>query len=86
MTTRAYSGRLGRAVPTTYLKAWNEPAAPRPAPFPDQLRMVVQWRRGIPDGLDQTNRWAGQSAALSTTDPVGEVIDRMWRDASTLLA
>jgi nitronate monooxygenase len=73
-------------VPTTYLKAWNEPDAPRPAPFPDQLRLVSQWRRGIPDGLDRTNRWAGQSAALSTTDPAGEVIDRMWRDASALLA
>jgi nitronate monooxygenase len=86
MTTRAYSGRLARAVPTTYLKAWNEPGAPRPAPFPDQLRLVNQWRLGVPDGLDQTNCWAGQSAAMSTTDPAGEVIDRMWRDASTLLA
>jgi hypothetical protein len=34
---RAYSGRLARAASTSYLKAWNEPGAPRPAPFPDQL-------------------------------------------------
>jgi nitronate monooxygenase len=86
MTTRAYSGRLARAAPTTFLKAWNEPGAPRPAPFPCQLQLVSQWRRGIPDGLDRANHWAGQSAALSTEDPAGEVIARMWREASTLLA
>jgi nitronate monooxygenase len=34
--------------------------------------------------LDRANHWAGQSAALATTDPAGEMVARMWRDAQTL--
>jgi len=86
VTTRAYTGRLARAAPTPYLSAWTEPGAPRPAPFPDQLRLTAQWRRGKTNGLDKANHWAGQSAALATEEPAGEVITRMWRDASALLA
>ncbi|MFC4589127.1 NAD(P)H-dependent flavin oxidoreductase [Sphaerisporangium corydalis] len=85
MTTRAYSGRLARAVPSAYLKAWTEPDAPRPARFPDQLQLVNQWRRGDAESVDPGNHWAGQSAALATPDPAGEVITRMWREATTLL-
>jgi nitronate monooxygenase len=86
LTTRAYTGRLARAAPTPYLTAWTEPGAPRPAPFPEQLRLVGQWRRGTPDGLDRANLWAGQSAALAAEEPAAEVVTRMWRDASGLLA
>ena len=31
--TRAFTGRLGRGVRTTYVRAWESPAAPRPAPY-----------------------------------------------------
>lgn len=86
MTSRAYSGRLCRAVRTGYLRAWDEPGAPRPAPYPDQLRLVGQWRRGDASGVDPGNRFAGQSAALATEEPAGEVIARMWRDASAMIA
>ncbi|HEV7452007.1 MAG TPA: nitronate monooxygenase [Pseudonocardiaceae bacterium] len=85
VTTRAYTGRLARAAPTPYLAAWTTPDAPRPAPFPDQLSLVTRWRKGNPDGLDKANHWAGQSAALATTDPAGEIVARMWRDAKALL-
>jgi nitronate monooxygenase len=86
MTTRAYTGRPARAAPTPYLTAWTEPGAPRPAPYPDQLRLVDQWRRGGAGGVDRANHWAGQSAALATEEPAGAVVGRMWRDASALLA
>jgi nitronate monooxygenase len=86
VTTRAYTGRLARAAPTPYLAAWTEPGAPRPALFPDQWRLVGQWRRGAPNGVDPANHWAGQSAALATAEPAGEVVARMWREASELLA
>ncbi|HEY2099093.1 MAG: nitronate monooxygenase [Pseudonocardiales bacterium] len=85
-TTRAYSGRLGRAAPTPYVTAWSEPGAPTPARYPVQRQLVGQWRRGAPDGLDRVNHWAGQSAALAREEPAGEVVARMWRDASALLA
>jgi nitronate monooxygenase len=32
------------------------------------------------------NNWAGQSAALATEEPAGEVVGRLWREASDLLA
>ncbi|MDA3630096.1 nitronate monooxygenase [Saccharopolyspora oryzae] len=83
--TRAYSGRLGRAVPTQFVEAWTGDGAPLPAPYPDQRRLVGQWRRGGAR-VDRANNWAGQSAALATTAPAGEIIERMWADARELLA
>ncbi|MHA6619950.1 NAD(P)H-dependent flavin oxidoreductase [Pseudonocardia sp. DLS-67] len=83
--TRAYSGRLGRAVPTPYVTAWAEPGAARPAPYPYQRRLLGQWRRGEYDGLDRVNHWAGQNAAMATEEPAGEIVTRMWREAEELL-
>ncbi|MGW8952266.1 NAD(P)H-dependent flavin oxidoreductase [Streptomyces sp. NPDC055709] len=85
MTTRAYTGRLARAAPTAYLTAWSEPGAPVPAPFPDQARLVNQWRRGDTSGMDPASHWAGQSAALATEKPAGQVVTEMWREARELL-
>jgi nitronate monooxygenase len=83
--TRAYSGRLGRAVATGYVRAWAAPDAPAPAPYPDQRRLVGQWRRGGAPGVDRVSFWAGQSAALATTDAAGATVTRMWDDARELL-
>ena len=85
VTTRAYTGRTARAAPTPYLTAWTEPGAPRPAPYPEQRRLVDQWRRGGA-WVDRANHWAGQSAARATEEPAGAVVGRMWQDASALLA
>ncbi|WP_328724301.1 nitronate monooxygenase [Streptomyces sp. NBC_00259] len=80
-TTRAYTGRLARAAPTAYLKAWSEPGAPAPAPFPDQLRLVNQWRRGDTSGMAPASHGVGQSAALATDKPAGQVVTEIWREA-----
>jgi nitronate monooxygenase len=85
VTTRAYSGRLGRAAPTPYVLAWQEPGAPRPAPYPQQRQLVARWRKGFPNGLDRANHWAGQAAALATAEPAGDIVTRMWREALNLL-
>lgn len=86
VTTRAYTGRLARAAPTPYLTAWTEPGAPSPAPFPDQLRLIAQWQRGKANGMDESQHWAGQGAALATVEPAAQVVTRMWRDACAILA
>ncbi len=83
--TRAYSGRLGRAVPTSYVEAWRAAEAPRPAPYPYQRHLVTRWRRGQPRGMDSVNHWAGQSAAMATERPAGEIVEGMWRNAAALL-
>ena len=86
VTTRAYSGRLGRAAPTPYVLAWQEPGAPRPAPYPQQRELVRRWRHGSPNGdLDRANHWAGQAAAMATARPAGDIITRMWAEALRLL-
>jgi nitronate monooxygenase len=86
VTTRAYSGRLGRAVPTPFVSAWAASDAPSPAPYPDQRRLVGQWRRGGAAGVDRVNHWAGQSAALAASAPAAEIVERMWSTARKLLA
>jgi nitronate monooxygenase len=86
VTTRAYSGRLARSAPSPYLAAWTEAGAPRPAPYPEQLRLVGQWRAAGPNGVDPVNLWAGQGAALAREEPAGNVVTRMWREASDLMA
>ena len=83
--TRAYSGRLGRAVPTRYVTAWHDDDAPPPAPYPQQRALVARMRAGEPGTVDRANHWAGQNAALATTDPAGEIVRRMWSEASALL-
>jgi nitronate monooxygenase len=85
VTTRAYTGRLARAAPTPYVTAWTAPDAPLPAPYPQQRALVARMRRGEPGGLDRSNHWAGQSAALARAEPAGEVVTRMWRESSALL-
>ncbi len=77
VTTRAHSGRLGRAVPTPYVLAWQEPDAPPPARHPHQCDMVHRWRQDFPgSGLDRVNHWAGRSAALARAESAGEVVTR----------
>jgi len=36
--------------------------------------------------MDPVNYWAGQSAALATEEPAGEIVTRIWRLASSLIA
>ncbi|MCE0766265.1 nitronate monooxygenase [Pseudonocardia kujensis] len=84
--TRAYSGRLGRAVPTPFVTAWTRPGAPPPAPYPDQRRLVGRWRRGAATGVDPVNQWAGQGAALARRAPAGTIVQDMWDTACALLA
>lgn len=85
--TRAYSGRLGRAVPTPFIRAWADSDAPAPAPYPVQRRLLAEVRRRSRPAveLDRVNLWAGQAAALASTDPAGTVATRMWHEARALL-
>ena len=90
VATRAYSGRLGRAAPTPYVRSWEAPNAPQPAPYPHQRRLVARWRKGAPDrsaevAVDRTNHWAGQAAARAEAEPAADIVTRMWRDAETHL-
>lgn len=85
VTTRAYSGRLARGVPTPYVRAWAAQNAPRPARYPDQRRLVARYRAGERGALDRANPWAGQAAGRATTAPAADIVTGLWRDAQPLL-
>jgi nitronate monooxygenase len=85
--TRAFSGRLGRAIATRYVTAAAASEAPAPLPYPVQRAFT----RGMTEAaaaardLDRMQVWTGQSAALARAEPAGDVVRRLWRDASALI-
>lgn len=88
MLTRAWTGRLGRAIASDYARAWDVPGAPRPAPYPIQRGLAAPLREaGTTAGdIHRMQAWAGQSAAMSRAMPAGELVRDMWDAADALLA
>jgi nitronate monooxygenase len=84
--TRVFSGRIGRAIATDYAKAASGPDAPTPAPYPVQRALTAPMRdAALASGdLQRMSAWTGQAAALARPEPAGDVVRRMWREASAL--
>jgi nitronate monooxygenase len=87
MPTRAYSGRLGRSIATSYVKAAASKDAPAPAPYPVQRGLASAMREAASAAgrLDGQSAWAGQSAALARPMPAGMYLKTIWDDALSLL-
>ncbi len=85
--TRAFSGRPGRSIATSYVRRAAEPDAPAPAPYPVQRGLTAAMRAEAQkmDDLDRMQAWAGQSAALARSEPAGHIVARLWREAQALL-
>lgn len=85
--TRAFSGRLGRAIATNYVLAAAEGTAPEPAPYPVQRGLTAPMRKeaGRADDLHRLQAWAGQSAALARAEPAGQLVRHMWTETLGLL-
>lgn len=82
--TRAFSGRLGRAVRSAYTDAAAGAAV---APYPVQRGLTGAMRaQAKADGdAGRMQAWAGQAAALARPEPAGDVVRRMWAEAEALL-
>jgi nitronate monooxygenase len=85
--TRAFSGRLGRALATDYVRAAAQPDAPRAAAYPRQRGLTAAMRAagGASGDLARMQAWAGQSAALAPAWPAAECVARWWAQAEALL-
>jgi nitronate monooxygenase len=87
LPTRAFSGRLGRAVATDYVRAAAAPDSPAPAPYPVQRGLTTPMRdaAGRAGDVQRMQAWAGQAAALARPEPAGEIVRRLWEEAEALL-
>ncbi len=87
MPTRGFSGRLGRAVATDYVRAAAQPEAPPPAPYPVQRGLTTAMRESgaRTNDVHRMQAWAGQAAAMARPEPAGEVVRRLWQEAEALL-
>ena len=82
VTTRAFSGRLGRSIRTAYTKAAEK--GPKPAPYPIQ-RNLTKAMRDNAINIDTMQAWAGQSAGLARAEPATELVSDLWKTAKKLM-
>lgn len=78
--TRAFSGRLGRAVATNFVKAAAAPGAPPAAPYPVQRGLTAPMKAAGAEANDyhRMQLWAGQSAAMAKPVPAATLVTEMW--------
>jgi nitronate monooxygenase len=87
LVTRAFSGRSGRSVATSYARAAAAADAPSPAPYPVQrgLTQAMREAAGKVGDIERMQAWAGQSAGLAAARPAGDIARDLWEEARAML-
>jgi nitronate monooxygenase len=87
MLTRAFTGRLGRAIATDFVKAAAAPDTPTAAPYPVQRGLTSSMKEAGAAAGDyhRMQVWAGQSAAMAKPIPARDFVLQMWEEAQAFL-
>jgi nitronate monooxygenase len=87
VTSRVFSGRLGRSVRNKYTNSATSSHAPNPAPYPIQRKLTQAMRDDSikSNNLDGMQAWTGQSAKLALDIPAKEIVIKLWDGVQTIL-
>ncbi len=87
LISRVFSGRAGRSLATDYVRAAISVDAPQPAPYPVQRGLTASMRvTATKTGdLRRMQAWAGQSAGLARAESAQSIMERLWKDAVSIL-
>jgi nitronate monooxygenase len=85
--TRAFSGRLGRAILNDYVRVAADRTTPAPAPYPVQRALTAPMRAAAAaaNDLQRMQAWAGQAGCLGRDEPAQAAVQRIWSAAKELL-
>lgn len=87
LVSRVFSGRAGRSLATSYVRAAMAADAPAPAPYPVQRGLTQPMRDAAArtGDVQRMQAWAGQSAALARAEPAAQVLRSLWDGARAIL-
>jgi nitronate monooxygenase len=83
LVSRVFSGRAGRSIATSYVRAATAKDAPAPAPYPVQRGLTQAMRDAAGKVGDAAHMqvWAGQSAMRARNEPAADLAQALWEDA-----